>query len=86
MSHYCYTLDAREIFNPLIALRRVFQGGLLYWRAWAIALTALCLSFTGLLVFGLGFLLTSVWFWQVAGFAFASVFTQRFRLHKDLTQ
>jgi hypothetical protein len=40
-----------------------------------IALVALLLSFAGLLVFGFGFLLSSVWFWQVAGFAFASVFT-----------
>ena len=80
MSHYCYTLDAREVFNPFRALRRVFQGGRAYWHAWLIALAALCLSFTGLFVFGIGFLFTSVWFWQVAGFGFATVFTQRFRL------
>jgi hypothetical protein len=27
-----------------------------------------------------GFLFTSVWFWQVAAFCFATVFTQRFDL------
>jgi hypothetical protein len=37
-------------------------------------------SFLGLLAFGIGFLLTSVWFWQVAGFSFATVFTETFRL------
>jgi hypothetical protein len=51
-----------------------------YWRAWAIALSALVISFAGLFGLGLGFLLTSVWFWQVAGFSFASVFTRRFEL------
>ena len=56
------------------------QGGAAYWRAWSIALTALVLSLSGLLVLGVGFLVTSVWFWQVAGFSFASVFTQRFGL------
>ena len=44
-----------------------------------VALCALALSFVGLL-FGLFFLVTSVWFWQVAGFSFATVFTQEFEL------
>jgi hypothetical protein len=37
-------------------------------------------SFVGLLAFGVGFFVTSVWFWQVAGFSFATVFSQRFAL------
>ena len=65
------------------ALRRCVQGGAGYWHAWAIALTALAVSFLGLLVFGVGFLVTSVWFWQVAGFSFATVFARRFRLRND---
>jgi len=40
-------------------------------------------SFSGLLALGAGFLFTSVWFWQVAGFSFASVFTRRFGLDAD---
>ncbi len=80
MTHYCHDFDAREIFNPFRALRRVFEGGSAYWKAWAIALTALLLSFLGLLAAGVGFLFTSVWFWQVAGFSFASVFSKRFNL------
>ena len=79
MTHYCYCFDAREIFNPGLAFSRALQGGWAYWRAWSIALAALALSFVGLL-FGLGFLVSSVWFWQVAGFSFASVFTKRYRL------
>jgi hypothetical protein len=80
MSHYCVEFDASEVFNPFMALRRVSQGGGGYWHAWAIALAALIASFAGLLALGVGFLVTSVWFWQVAGFSFATVFTQRFRL------
>lgn len=76
MTHYCREYDPREIFDPVRALSRVAQGGLAYWHAWGIALTALALSFVGLL-FGLGFLATSVWFWQVAGFSFASVFKRQ---------
>lgn len=80
MTHYCHDFDAGEIFNPFRALRRVFEGGPAYWKAWAIALSALFLSFLGLLALGVGFLFTSAWFWQVAGFSFASVFSKKFKL------
>jgi hypothetical protein len=80
MTHYCKRFDAAEIFNPAKALRRSFEGGGAYWRAWAISLAALLLSLSGLLVFGVGFLFTSVWFWQVAGYSFSHVFTNRFAL------
>jgi hypothetical protein len=76
MTHYCWTGDPREIFNPFRALVRVRQGGRAYLRAWGIALAALGLSFVGLAGLGVGFLVTSVWFWQVAGFSFAVVFSQ----------
>jgi hypothetical protein len=82
MTHYCNSLDTREIFNPVLALRRVAEGGAGYWHAWLIALLALACSFFGILAFGVGFLVTSVWFWQVAGFSFATAFTQKFRLQK----
>lgn len=83
MSHYCKDLDPREIFDPFRALSRVRKGGKAYWAAWGIALRALFLSFGGLLLFGIGFLWTSVWFWQVAAYAFASVFTQSFALERS---
>jgi len=82
MSHYCRGFDPREIFDPLRALRRCWQGGAGYWHAWSIAACALVLSFAGLALAGIGFLLTSVWFWQVAGFAFACVMTRRFELDR----
>jgi hypothetical protein len=77
MTHYCRTFDPAEIYNPVRALGRTFQGGRAYWKAWCITISALLLSFLGLLALGVGFLVTSVWFWQVAGFSFARVFTQR---------
>lgn len=82
MTHYCKELDPREIFHPVRALGRVRQGGAAYWRAWSIVVAAMLLSFVGLLGLGVGFLFTSVWFWQVAAFSFATVFTQRFDLDR----
>jgi hypothetical protein len=76
ITHYCHSLDAREVFNPIRALRRASEGG----RRYSITLAALSFSFVGLLVFGIGFLVTSVWFWQVAGFSFATAFTGKFGL------
>ena len=78
MTHYCIAFDFREILNPGRALRRALEGGPAYWKAWAIALSALGVSFLGVLASGVGFLFTSVWFWQVAGFSFASAFAQRY--------
>ena len=85
MTHYCRAYDVREIYDPVRALSRALQGGRAYWRAWGIALCSLALSFAGLLALGIGFLVTSVWFWQVAGFSFARVFAQRyiFPAHPD---
>ena len=82
-SHFCRSFDAAEIYNPFKALHRVIEGGTAYWRAWAIALSALGLSFLGLLALGVGFLVTSVWLWQTAGFSFATVFSSRFELTRD---
>ncbi|MFK7988874.1 MAG: DUF4013 domain-containing protein [Sandaracinaceae bacterium] len=80
MSHYCKEYDPREIFDPFRALRRVGQGGVAYWKAWSIVIPAMLGSFLGLLAAGVGFVFTSVYFWQVAAFSFATVFTQRFDL------
>ena len=80
MTHYCQRFDPAEIFNPFKALGRSFEGGRAYWHAWGIALIALALSLLGLLALGIGFLFTSVWFWQVAGYSFANAFTNRYQL------
>jgi hypothetical protein len=80
MTHYCLRFDVREVFSPLLTLRRIREAGAAYWRAWGIALLALALSFVGLAGLGVLFFVTSVWFWQVAGFSFATVFTTRYGL------
>jgi len=36
----------------------------------------------GFLAFVIGFLWSSVWFWQSAGFSFATVFSDKFKLHE----
>ncbi len=83
MTHYCRERDFRAVLDPRLAVRRVLEGGARYWYAWALALSALALSFVGLAGAGLGFFVTSVWFWQVAGFSFATVFSQHFALIDD---
>ncbi len=85
MTHYCRHFKMREIFNPVRALSRVLQAGALYWRAWLIAVSALAISFLGLLALGIGFFVTSVWFWQVAGYSFANAMTRRHSLASDLS-
>lgn len=60
--------------------RNLVIGGLDYWKAWGVVLPTILTSFLGLLAVGVGFLWTSVWFWQAAAFCSATVFTQRFSL------
>jgi hypothetical protein len=80
MTHYCKEKNPRALFDVRVVLRRVREAEGRYWHAWRITLAAMALSFLGLAALGVGFLLTSVWFWQVAGFSFATVFSQRFGL------
>ncbi len=80
MSHYCVDFNIAKMFNVHTSFAHVRASGRAYWHAWAIALAALALSFTGILFLGIGFLFTSVWFWQVAGFSFATVMAQRHEL------
>ena len=82
MTHYCLDYDCQEIFNPYKALQRTINGGSGYWRSWSIALIALFISLFGFLIFGIGFLFTSVWFWQVAGYSFANTFTHVYKLQQ----
>ncbi|MCB1145926.1 MAG: hypothetical protein KDK38_03935 [Leptospiraceae bacterium] len=84
MTQYCIHYDAKEIFSFSKSIRRVFQAGRWYYLAWRNAFICLLLSFLGLLFFGLGFLWTSVWFWQVAGFSFAGAFAKTMP-HKEKT-
>jgi len=83
MTHYCRSFEVREVFSPLLALRRIRAVLPDYLFAWSIAGTALALSFVGLAFFGVFFFVSSVWFWQVAGFSFATVFTRAYSLRDE---
>lgn len=63
--------DMSYLYRPDLAFLRAREGGRLYLKAWGIGLSAILLSFLGLLVLGVGFFFTSVWAWQVVGYAFS---------------
>lgn len=83
MTFYAASFDPREIWNPARALRRAIQGGKPYLVAWTIGVCGVLVSFLGLLAVGIGFAFSSVWFWQVAAFCFASVFSSQHGLCAD---
>jgi hypothetical protein len=71
----CMTVYACEgnsaiLAQPLKAFQRAWAQRAHYFYAWLIALFAIGLSFFGLLLLGVGFFFTSVWAWQVVGYAF----------------
>lgn len=63
--------DMRYLYRPDHALKRAWDGGKNYMWAWLIALSAISLSFLGLILLGVGFLYTSVWAWMVVGYVFS---------------
>jgi hypothetical protein len=63
--------DVTYLYRPDKALQRALEGGRLYVKAWCIAGAAIAISLLGLLLAGVGFLLTSVWAWMVVGYAFS---------------
>jgi hypothetical protein len=71
----CMTVFAVEgdksiLKKPVKAFLRAWAHRKLYAKAWAIALVSILCSFLGLLGLGIGFLFTSVWAWEVVGYAF----------------
>src|ERR1041384_7351044 len=71
MTHNAAYNDMSYLYRPDKAMRRAIDGGSRYLKAWAIGLSAIVLSFLGLLVLGVGFFYTSVWAWLVVGYAFS---------------
>ncbi len=69
--------DIRYLYRPDRAFRRAIEGGRAYLHAWAIALAAISLSLLGLLALGVGFFWTSVWAWNVVGYAFSRALALR---------
>lgn len=87
MTRYCVDFDAKQVFNVARSVRAVLRAGPAYFHAWAIVLVLLAASFLGLFLLGVGFLFTSVCFWQSAAFCFANVMKRRldaFETHGSL--
>jgi hypothetical protein len=70
MTVYAVEDDESVLRNPAGAFRRAWSRRDVYLRAWIIALVSIVLSFLGLLGLLIGFLYTSVWAWEVVGYAF----------------
>jgi hypothetical protein len=70
MTVYAVEGDPKVLRRPAAAFLRAWNHRKAYLYAWWIALLSILLSFLGLLVLGVGFLFTSVWAWDVVGYAF----------------
>jgi hypothetical protein len=69
MTVYAVEGDPSVLRRPVAAFGRAWQHRRPYLFAWWIALLSVVLSFVGLLAAGIGFLFTSVWAWEVVGYA-----------------
>lgn len=70
MTVYAVEGDPRVLRDPAGAFRRAWLNRGVYGQAWAISLASVLASFLGLLALGVGFVFTSVWSWEVVGYAF----------------
>lgn len=70
MTVYAVEGDPRVLRRPVAAFRRAWAHRRTYLHAWWVAVLAILTSFLGLLALGVGFLFTSVWAWDVVGYAF----------------
>jgi hypothetical protein len=70
MTVYAVEGDSRVLRRPIAAFQRAWSHRRMYLFAWWIATASIVLSFVGLLGLGIGFFFTSVWAWDVVGYAF----------------
>lgn len=70
MTVYACEEDPSVLRQPIRAFKRAWEHRRLYFKAWLIALASILISFIGLLFFVVGFFFTSVWAWEVVGYAF----------------
>jgi hypothetical protein len=70
MTVYAVEGDAAVLRRPAAAFGRAWKHRRAYLFAWWIALLSVFVSFFGLLAAGIGFAFTSVWAWEVVGYAF----------------
>jgi len=70
MTVYAVEGDPQALRRPATAFQRAWDHRKAYLFAWWIAILSILLSFLGILAAGVGFLFTSVWAWDVVGYAF----------------
>lgn len=70
MTVYACEEDPSVLWKPIQAFRRAWIHRKLYLKAWCIAILSILLSFFGLIFFMVGFFFSSVWAWEVVGYAF----------------
>ena len=70
MTVYACEKDPEVLWHPAHAFARARRAGSEYGKAWLISLAAVALSVFGLLALVIGFVFTSVWAWEVVGYAF----------------
>jgi len=70
MTVYAVEGDPQVLRQPVVAFSRAWAHRKTYLFAWWIASLSILLSLLGLLAFGVGFAFTSVWAWDVVGYAF----------------
>ena len=70
MTVYACEKDPQVLWHPGRAFSRARQAGAIYRKAWLVSLAAVTLSILGVLGLGIGFVFTSVWSWEVVGYAF----------------
>lgn len=70
MTVYACERDPSVLRKPFRAFQRVTAHRAIYAKAWAIAVAAVILSFFGLAIVGVGYIVASVWAWEVVGYAF----------------
>lgn len=70
MTVYACENDLSVLKNPRRAFSRAWSKRRTYGYAWLISLVSVLISLFGLLALGVGFFFSSVWSWEVTGYAF----------------
>jgi hypothetical protein len=82
---YSASFDILDIYNPVAVIKKCHEIGNDYFKAWTITLIALLIACSGLLLFGIGLVITFVWFMHVAAFSFAWVLSDHCAITRRAT-
>jgi hypothetical protein len=70
MTVYACENDLSVLKNPRLSFLRAWRKRRIYSHAWFISLVSVFISLFGILALGIGFFFSSVWAWEVTGYAF----------------